>query len=77
MKKRWVAIRVEGGFDKLDGWALKEIGHGKETHSNRRCKTKTEVCQNSNFRPMTSLHPPRHLIPRAVPRTTAFAPLDT
>jgi hypothetical protein len=51
MKKRWVVIRMEGGFDKLDGWALKEIGHGKETHSDRRCETKAEVCQNSNFRP--------------------------
>jgi hypothetical protein len=29
MKKRWVAIRMEGGFDKLDPWALKEISHGK------------------------------------------------
>ncbi|KAF8268918.1 hypothetical protein EI94DRAFT_1799823 [Lactarius quietus] len=30
MKKRWVVIRMEGGFDKLDGWALKEIGHELE-----------------------------------------------
>ena len=51
MKKRWVAIRMEGGFDKLDGWALKEIGHGKGTHSDPRCETKAEICQNSNFRP--------------------------
>ncbi len=29
MKKRWVAIRMEGGFENLDPWALKEIGHGK------------------------------------------------
>jgi hypothetical protein len=29
MKKRWVAIRMEGGFDNLDSWALKEISHGK------------------------------------------------
>lgn len=30
MKKRWVTIRMEGGFDRLDGWALKEIGHELE-----------------------------------------------
>lgn len=29
MKKRWVSIRMEGGFDNLDPWALKEISHGK------------------------------------------------
>jgi hypothetical protein len=29
MKKRWVSIRMEGGFENLDPWALKEIGHGK------------------------------------------------
>jgi hypothetical protein len=29
MKKRWVTIRMEGGFENLDPWALKEIGHGK------------------------------------------------
>ena len=29
MKKRWVPIRMEGGFDHLDSWALKEISHGK------------------------------------------------
>ncbi|KAI0266571.1 hypothetical protein BC834DRAFT_935617 [Gloeopeniophorella convolvens] len=30
MKKRWVGIRMEGGFDRLDGWALQEIGHELE-----------------------------------------------
>jgi hypothetical protein len=29
MKKRWVSIRMDGGFDHLDSWALKEISHGK------------------------------------------------
>ena len=29
MKKRWVSIRMEGGFENLDPWALQEIGHGK------------------------------------------------
>jgi BTB/POZ domain len=29
MKKRWVSIRMEGGFDNLDPWASKEISHGK------------------------------------------------
>ncbi|KAI0067016.1 hypothetical protein BV25DRAFT_1270103 [Artomyces pyxidatus] len=27
MRKRWIAVRQEGGFDGLDGWALKEISH--------------------------------------------------
>ncbi|KAI0051380.1 hypothetical protein FA95DRAFT_1554731 [Auriscalpium vulgare] len=27
MRKRWVGVRQEGGFDTLDGWALKEISH--------------------------------------------------
>ncbi|KAI0002559.1 hypothetical protein BJV74DRAFT_882177 [Russula compacta] len=30
MKKRWVPIRMEGGFDHLDSWALKEISHELE-----------------------------------------------
>ncbi|KAI0295717.1 hypothetical protein BC826DRAFT_1007261 [Russula brevipes] len=30
MKKRWIPIRMEGGFDNLDPWALKEIGHELE-----------------------------------------------
>jgi len=29
MKKRWVSIRTEGGFENVDSWALKEISHGK------------------------------------------------
>ncbi len=28
LRKRWMAVRQEGGFDSLDGWALKEISHG-------------------------------------------------
>lgn len=28
MRKRWVGIREEGGFDTLEGWALKEISDG-------------------------------------------------
>ncbi|KAA1472370.1 hypothetical protein DENSPDRAFT_821145 [Dentipellis sp. KUC8613] len=27
MRKRWVGVRQEGGFDTLEGWALKEISH--------------------------------------------------
>ena len=77
MKKRWVAIRMEGGFDRLDGWALKEIGHGKGSHSDRGCETTAEVSQNSKFRSMTWLLPPRQLFPRAVPGTMAFAPPNT
>lgn len=28
LRKRWIGVRQEGGFDHLDGWALKEISHG-------------------------------------------------
>lgn len=28
--KRWLGIRQEGGFDDLDGWAIKEISHGTQ-----------------------------------------------
>ncbi|TCD60035.1 hypothetical protein EIP91_010856 [Steccherinum ochraceum] len=27
LRKRWVGVKQEGGFDNLDGWALKEISH--------------------------------------------------
>ncbi|KAH8073810.1 hypothetical protein BXZ70DRAFT_1068977 [Cristinia sonorae] len=27
LRKRWVGVKQEGGFDALDGWALKEISH--------------------------------------------------
>jgi len=30
MKKRWVSIRMEGGFENLDPWALKEMSHELE-----------------------------------------------
>ena len=29
LRRRWVNVRQEGGFDQLEGWALKEISHGK------------------------------------------------
>lgn len=28
LRKRWTGVKQEGGFDALDGWALKEISHG-------------------------------------------------
>lgn len=28
LRKRWIGVKQEGGFDSLDGWALKEISHG-------------------------------------------------
>lgn len=28
LRKRWLGVKQEGGFDALDGWALKEISHG-------------------------------------------------
>jgi len=27
--KRWLNIRQEGGFDDLEGWAIKEISDGE------------------------------------------------
>lgn len=29
LRRRWVNVRQEGGFDQLEGWALKEISHGE------------------------------------------------
>jgi hypothetical protein len=40
MKKRWVSVRMEGGFDNLEPWALKEISHGK-AHLLQRCNRLT------------------------------------
>ena len=28
LKRRWAGVRQEGGFDNLEGWALKEISDG-------------------------------------------------
>lgn len=28
MRNRWVGVHQEGGFDRLEGWALKELSHG-------------------------------------------------
>jgi hypothetical protein len=28
LRKRWMGIRQEGGFDTLEGWSLKEISQG-------------------------------------------------
>jgi hypothetical protein len=47
MKKRWVSIRMEGGFDHLESWALKEIGHGKALllhKCNRLTLARTRTC---------------------------------
>jgi hypothetical protein len=29
IKRHWVVIRIENGFNGLENWALKEIGHGQ------------------------------------------------
>jgi len=29
IEKRWLNIRQEGGFDDLEGWAIKEISDGE------------------------------------------------
>lgn len=28
LRRRWIGVRQEGGFDSLEGWAIKEISHG-------------------------------------------------
>lgn len=30
--KRWVSVRQEGGFDDLEGWAIKEISDSTYPH---------------------------------------------
>ena len=30
IRRRWVSIRQEGGFDSMEQWAIKEIADGKE-----------------------------------------------
>jgi hypothetical protein len=29
MRKRWLNVRQEGGFDELEGWAVKEISDSR------------------------------------------------
>lgn len=29
LKKRWMGVKQECGFDGLDSWAIKEISHGQ------------------------------------------------
>jgi hypothetical protein len=33
LRKRWVGVRQEGGFNTLKGWAVKEISGGKSFYS--------------------------------------------
>ena len=28
LRRRWVGVKQAGGFDKLEGWSLKELSHG-------------------------------------------------
>lgn len=30
LRRRWINVKQEGGFDTLESWALKEISHGKK-----------------------------------------------
>jgi len=30
LRRRWVSVKQAGGFDKLEGWSLKELSHGEE-----------------------------------------------
>ncbi|KAF8508576.1 hypothetical protein BU17DRAFT_56655 [Hysterangium stoloniferum] len=34
MRTRWLAVQQEGGFEELDGWALKELSHGDVLNRN-------------------------------------------
>ena len=29
LRRRWVGVKQAGGFDKLEGWSLKELSHGE------------------------------------------------
>lgn len=32
LRRRWVGVKQAGGFDKLEGWSLKELSHGELLH---------------------------------------------
>jgi hypothetical protein len=32
LRKRWMGVRQEGGFNALEGWAIKEISGGRLNH---------------------------------------------
>jgi hypothetical protein len=29
LRRRWVGVKQAGGFDRLEGWSLKELSHGE------------------------------------------------
>lgn len=33
LRRRWMGVRQEGGFNDLEGWAVKEISGGTSTYS--------------------------------------------
>lgn len=30
LRRRWAGVKQAGGFDKLEGWSLKELSHGEQ-----------------------------------------------
>lgn len=30
LRRRWNSVKHAGGFDKLEGWSLKELSHGEK-----------------------------------------------
>lgn len=33
LRRRWAGVKQAGGFDKLEGWSLKELSHGEQLRS--------------------------------------------
>ncbi|THH27435.1 hypothetical protein EUX98_g6750 [Antrodiella citrinella] len=63
LRKRWIGVKQVGGFDSLDGWALKEISH------------EVEVPIEDLFSPPTATVPPKPGTPtRLGVRSTVFKP---
>lgn len=46
MRRRWLGVKQEGGFDKLDDWALVEIAHGSSLSSYGACKYSLYMFRN-------------------------------
>lgn len=50
LRRRWVPVKQAGGFDKLEGWSLKELSHGELSRaSNYQKYSDTNNLQKSMF----------------------------
>ena len=45
LRRRWVSVKQAGGFDKLEGWSLKELSHGKPLRisDHRKCSDANDL----------------------------------